>query len=112
MTDHVPVLCEEVVKNLINKPEGIYMDCTVGFGGHSEKILEKLKGKGFLIGIDIDPYALKISNEKLSKQYKNFSLHNCSIYGPPMSFLQIYWPSPSVFWPFYSLLVFSFQKLV
>ena len=78
MKHHVPILCEEVVSNLVTVPEGIYMDCTVGFGGHSDKILSKLNSKGFLIGIDIDPYALKASNDKLSKDYKNFSLYNCS----------------------------------
>ena len=52
---HIPILCNEVVENLILNSEGIYMDCTVGFGGHSERILEKLDNKGMLIGIDIDP---------------------------------------------------------
>ena len=54
------------------------MDCTVGFGGHSENILKKLSNKGKLLGIEIDPYALNKSNKKLSQNYKNFSLHNCS----------------------------------
>ena len=41
------------------------MDCTVGFGGHSELLLEKLNSKGILIGLDLDPYALDKANEKL-----------------------------------------------
>ena len=78
MNHHIPILCEEVIENLVKVPKGIYMDCTVGFGGHSKKILDKLDSKGYLIGIDIDPYALKVSNDILSGRYKNFSLYNCS----------------------------------
>ena len=75
---HIPILCNEVVENLILNSEGIYMDCTVGFGGHSERILEKLDNNGMLIGIDIDPYAFKESKIKLKNNFKNFNLHNCS----------------------------------
>ena len=77
MTYHIPVLLDEVIKLLNIKPEGIYMDCTIGFGGHSESIINKLNSKGLLIGLDLDPYALKKTEGKLS-QYKNISLHNCS----------------------------------
>ena len=59
------------------KPEGIYMDCTIGFGGHSELILNKLNSKGKLIGLDLDPYALEQSKKRLSQLNKNISLHNC-----------------------------------
>ena len=75
---HVPILSDEVVENLVLNPRGIYMDCTVGFGGHSEKILEKLNNQGMLIGMDIDPYAFKKSKNKLNNNYKNFYLYNCS----------------------------------
>ena len=53
------------------------MDCTIGFGGHSNSILKKLNLNGMLIGLDLDPYALNETNRKLKKQNKNFSLHNC-----------------------------------
>ena len=65
MIHHIPILRKQVVENLIQKPKGIYMDCTVGFGGHAKKILEKLDVKGMLIGLDIDPYALEESKKKL-----------------------------------------------
>ena len=58
---HIPILCDEVVENMVLDPEGIYIDCTLGFGGHSEKILNKLDEKGMLLGIEIDPYAYKES---------------------------------------------------
>ena len=54
---HVPVLLNETIQGLDIKPNGIYVDCTCGFGGHSSKILEKLSG-GKLIGFDKDEQAV------------------------------------------------------
>ena len=65
MSYHIPILTDEIVDNLKIKPDGIYMDCTIGFGGHSESIAKKLNNKGRIIGIDLDPYALKMAKEKL-----------------------------------------------
>jgi len=78
MNHHIPILCDEVVENLIDKPKGIYMDCTVGFGGHAKKILSNIDENGFLIGLDIDPYALNESEKKLKKCFKNYTLFNSS----------------------------------
>ena len=55
---HVPVLLNETIEGLNIKPEGIYVDGTIGGAGHSKRILEKLSSKGFLIGIDRDEEAL------------------------------------------------------
>lgn len=55
---HQPVLTKEVLHYLITDPEGIYVDCTVGGGGHSRHILQALSPSGFLIGLDADPDAL------------------------------------------------------
>ena len=77
MKHHIPVLLDEVIELLDIKPKGIYMDCTIGFGGHSQLILNKLNSKGKLIGLDLDPYALEQSKRKLSQLNKNISLHNC-----------------------------------
>ena len=68
---------DEVIDLLDIKSKGIYMDCTIGFGGHSLNILEKLGPDGQLIGIDLDPYALEKTKEKLNK-HNNISLHNSS----------------------------------
>ena len=65
MNYHIPVLLDEAIRILDIKPEGIYMDCTVGFGGHSELLLEKLNSKGILIALDLDPYALEKAKIKL-----------------------------------------------
>ena len=77
MNHHIPIMKDEVVDLLDIKSKGIYMDCTIGFGGHSLNILNKLDPKGYLIGMDLDPYALEESKKKL-KRHNNFSLHNQS----------------------------------
>jgi len=75
---HLPVLLEEVTNMLVTNTDGIYIDCTIGFGGHSKSILEQLDN-GFLIGFDLDPYALKKAKEKLILTGKdNFSLYEKS----------------------------------
>ncbi|MTI81415.1 MAG: 16S rRNA (cytosine(1402)-N(4))-methyltransferase RsmH [Firmicutes bacterium] len=64
---HVPVLRDEVLKNLKLKSGGIYVDCTLGGAGHSREILERTTPSGRLIGIDQDPQALKAAREKLEQ---------------------------------------------
>lgn len=68
--EHTPVLYREVVENLNIKPDGIYADLTLGKGGHSKMILEKLSPKGLLIGIDQDKAAIEAASENL-KNYDN-----------------------------------------
>lgn len=55
---HVPVLLQEVIELLNLKPGMNIVDCTLGDGGHSEKILEKTSPDGKLLGIDVDPESL------------------------------------------------------
>ena len=57
---HIPVLLDEVIAGLNIKSDGIYVDCTMGGGGHSSAILEKLSKDGRLIGFDKDMYAVKV----------------------------------------------------
>ncbi|PJI09893.1 MULTISPECIES: 16S rRNA (cytosine(1402)-N(4))-methyltransferase RsmH [Clostridium] len=68
---HVPVLLNETIGQLNIKEDGIYVDCTLGGGGHSLEILKKLSKDGKLIGIDQDKDALKAAGERL-KDYENF----------------------------------------
>ena len=56
---HNPVLLQETIAGLAILPEGIYVDCTFGGGGHSKAILEKLNSKGKLIAFDQDEDAKK-----------------------------------------------------
>lgn len=73
---HIPVLLEETISRLYTNPDGIYLDGTVGFGGHAEALLSKLSKNGQLIGIDLDPYALENTEKRLSVPQKSYSLHN------------------------------------
>lgn len=56
---HIPVLLHETIDGLAIKPEGIYVDCTFGGGGHSKAILQKLGSKGKLVAFDQDEDARK-----------------------------------------------------
>ena len=62
---HLSVLFDECIENLNIKPDGIYVDGTLGGGGHSYGICQKLT-TGRLIGIDQDMNAIKAAGERLS----------------------------------------------
>jgi len=64
-SSHIPVMVQEVLSWLHPEEGNIYVDCTVGGGGHSKVILEKLKGKVKILGIDRDEEALKIARAEL-----------------------------------------------
>ena len=64
---HIPVLYYETLDNLVKNPDGIYIDCTLGGGSHSEGILERLSDKGLLISIDQDSTAIEYSKKRLEK---------------------------------------------
>lgn len=70
MPEHVSVLLREAVEYLNIRPDGIYVDATLGGGGHSEAILKKLQ-KGRLVGLDQDDYALDRARTRLAG-YENF----------------------------------------
>ena len=61
---HVSVLLEECLEGLDIKPDGIYVDGTLGGAGHSSQIVQRLT-TGRLIGIDRDPVALAAAGERL-----------------------------------------------
>ncbi len=65
--EHTSVLLEEVLDNLAIRPDGIYVDGTLGGGGHSYHILERLTAGGRLIGIDQDTDAIAAASERLSE---------------------------------------------
>ena len=55
---HEPVLERETLDLLVGDPDGLYLDATVGLGGHSEGILKRISAQGKLLGMDVDPEAL------------------------------------------------------
>jgi 16S rRNA (cytosine1402-N4)-methyltransferase len=63
---HIPVLVSEALEWLAVRPEGLYVDATVGAGGHARAILERLT-TGRLIGIDKDPFAIRMAHENLQQ---------------------------------------------
>ena len=75
MIYHKTVLPEEAVAALRLSPGKIIADCTLGGGGHSQKILEQIGPEGFLIGFDRDPEAIEEVSERL-KDYNNKILIN------------------------------------
>ncbi len=72
---HHPVLKNEVFEYLSPQAGDWIVDATLGFGGHSQGILERIGETGLLIGIDQDPYALQIAGEAL-KNYPNTLFFN------------------------------------
>jgi len=73
---HVPVLYEEVLEDLAIKPGGVYIDGTVGGGGHARGILERSAPEGRLLGIDADPAAIEASGENLEDFHNRITLVN------------------------------------
>lgn len=63
---HTPVLVEEVLHFLAPRPGGVYIDATVGTGGHAQYVLEAMGPQGLLVGIDRDPYALEVASRRLA----------------------------------------------
>jgi len=67
---HEPIMLHECIENLDIKPNGIYVDGTIGGAGHSSEIVKRLSKEGRLIGIDRDKEALETSKKRL-KDYTN-----------------------------------------
>lgn len=70
---HISVLLKESIEELNIKEDGIYVDCTLGYAGHSSEILKRIK-KGHLFAFDQDQEAINSSNERLSEIGDNFTI--------------------------------------
>ncbi len=70
---HISVLLEESIKYLNLKKNSIIVDATLGYGGHSQRILEKIP-EGFLYAFDQDKEAIKEANKKLEKTGSNYEI--------------------------------------
>lgn len=73
---HIPVLRKEAIELLDIKPTGLYIDCTVGTGGHAAAILDKGLPDGQLLGLDLDPEALEITKARLQGYGRSILLVN------------------------------------
>ena len=65
--NHYSVLLNETIENLNIKPDGIYVDGTLGGGGHAYQVASRLSEKGRLIGIDQDADAIAAAGERLKE---------------------------------------------
>lgn len=72
---HIPVLYEETLEKLITDKNGVYLDCTLGGGGHSEGILKSLDEGGKLISIDQDQQAIDFASKRLEKYGKKWEVY-------------------------------------
>ncbi|MEK7447552.1 MAG: 16S rRNA (cytosine(1402)-N(4))-methyltransferase RsmH [Patescibacteria group bacterium] len=77
---HKSVLLQEVVQFLDPKTGQVYIDATIGFGGHSSEILKKISPNGKLIGIDQDEEALAWLGANLKDKYPNLTLKKENFY--------------------------------
>ena len=75
---HIPVMTSEVLEFLNLKMDGVYIDGTIGAGGHANEILSNLSPKAKVIGLDRDTDALEISKKRLIHFKKQISLHHSS----------------------------------
>ena len=64
---HKPIMLDECMEFLNIRPDGVYVDCTLGGAGHSSEILKRLGENGLLIGIDQDENAIKAATKRLSE---------------------------------------------
>lgn len=64
---HIPVLLDQCIEGLNINPDGIYIDCTAGGGGHSSAIAARLSEKGRLYSLDRDPDAVKAASARLAE---------------------------------------------
>lgn len=73
---HISVLLEESVDSLNIKPDGIYVDCTAGGGGHSAAILSRLGENGRMVLIDQDPDAIAVVTERFKEDKRVTVVHD------------------------------------
>lgn len=62
---HTTVLLHEMIDSVITNPHGIYVDCTLGGGGHSLALSQKLADDALIVGVDQDAEAIAAASERL-----------------------------------------------
>lgn len=72
---HQSVLLDAAVDQLVTDPDGNYVDCTFGRGGHSRRILQRLSAHGRVLGIDKDPEAIGFAERLASEDVRFSSFH-------------------------------------
>ena len=75
VSEHVPVMLDEVIEAIAPRPGGSYVDCTFGRGGHTRAVLERIGADGRVLAIDRDPQAVAVARE-LSRIDGRVSVHH------------------------------------
>ncbi len=83
-TEHIPVMRREVLDLLQCKPGGVFVDATVGLGGHAQGILEKIQPGGLLVGIDRDKESLERAYARLKPFANGFRLFHDNFKNLPL----------------------------
>ncbi len=65
---HIPIMVDEILEVLRITPGEKGLDCTLGYGGHTTKMLEKLKGEGHLYSLDIDPIEIEKTKARIAER--------------------------------------------
>jgi len=73
---HIPVMTEEVINYLVTSQNGLYVDATLGLGGHTKSILDFTNCQSHVIGLDVDEEAISIASNRLSKYNGSVVLRN------------------------------------
>jgi len=88
---HVSVLYQPIITALRPRSPGLYVDATVGAGGHAWGILEQSSPKGQLLGLDVDPRALELSHQRLSSFKNRYHLFHSSYTSLSSQLLTLGW---------------------
>ncbi len=73
---HIPVMTQEVISHLVTNHDGLYVDATLGLGGHTKSILDFTNCQSHVIGLDVDEEAISIAGNQLSKYNSSVVLRN------------------------------------
>lgn len=82
-TRHVPVLLKEVIEILRPAPGKVFVDCTLGLGGHAGELLKRVEPGGRVIGMDLDPDNLELARQRLSAIGGRFELYHSNFAALP-----------------------------
>jgi 16S rRNA (cytosine1402-N4)-methyltransferase len=90
---HLPVLYHEIIHFLQPRAGGLYVDCTVGAGGHAQGILEASNPDGKLLGLDLDPQALTLAQKRLTSFGGRVVLKQASFVTLGLQLESLGWPA-------------------
>ena len=90
-SEHIPVMIEEVMHWLAPRPGGLYMDATLGLGGHAERLMDLTGGQARLLGLDRDRQALAKAGARLARFGENVHLAHSSFQHFPAVLRELGW---------------------